>query len=48
MIIGYFGVPGCGKSTLLSKFAVKESKRIKKGKVNISMFILIFMLLVVR
>lgn len=32
MIIGYFGVPGCGKSTLLSKFAVKESKRIKKGK----------------
>lgn len=32
MIIGYFGVPGSGKSTLLSKFAVKELKRIQKGK----------------
>lgn len=32
MIVGYFGVPGAGKSTLLTKFAVKELRRIEKGK----------------
>lgn len=32
MITCYFGVPGCGKTTLLTKFAIKEIKRIKKGK----------------
>ena len=32
MVTGYFGVPGCGKSTLLASFAVKELKRIKRGK----------------
>lgn len=32
MITCYFGVPGCGKTTLLTKFAVREIKKIKKGK----------------
>lgn len=32
MITCYFGVPGCGKTTLLTKFAVRELKRIKKGR----------------
>ena len=32
IITGYFGTPGCGKSTLLCKFAIKELRRIKKGK----------------
>lgn len=32
MITCYFGVPGCGKTTLLTKFAVKEIKRIKRGR----------------
>lgn len=32
MITCYFGVPGVGKSTLLTKIAVKELKRIRKGK----------------
>lgn len=32
MLTCYFGVPGCGKTTLLTKIAVRELKRIKKGK----------------
>ena len=32
MITCYFGVPGCGKTTLLTKFAVRELKRMKRGK----------------
>lgn len=32
MITGYFGVPGSGKSTFLAMLAVKELRRIKKGK----------------
>ena len=32
MITGYFGVPGSGKSTFLSMLAIKEIKKIKKGK----------------
>lgn len=32
MITCYFGVPGCGKTTLMTKFAVREIKRIKKGR----------------
>lgn len=32
MLTCYFGVPGCGKTTLLTKFAIRELKRIKKGK----------------
>lgn len=32
MVTGFFGVPGCGKSTLLAKFAVKELRKINKGK----------------
>ena len=32
MLTCYFGVPGCGKSTLLTKFAIKELRRIQKGK----------------
>lgn len=32
MITGFFGVPGCGKSTFLTKIAVKELKKIQKGK----------------
>ena len=32
MITCYFGVPGCGKTTLLTKFAVREIKRIKRGR----------------
>lgn len=32
MITCYFGVPGCGKTTLLTKFAVKELKRMKRGR----------------
>ena len=33
MLTCYFGVPGCGKTTLLTKLAVKELKRIKKGRI---------------
>ncbi len=32
MLTCYFGVPGCGKTTLLTKFAVRELRRIRKGK----------------
>lgn len=32
MITCYFGVPGCGKTTLMTQFAIKEIKRIEKGK----------------
>ena len=32
MVSGYFGVPGCGKTTFLSMLAIKELKKIKKGK----------------
>lgn len=32
MLTCYFGVPGCGKTTLLTKFAVRELRRIQKGK----------------
>lgn len=32
MLTCYFGVPGSGKTTLMAKFAVKELKRIRKGK----------------
>ena len=32
MITCYFGVPGCGKTTLLTKFAVRELKRMKRGR----------------
>ena len=32
MVSCFFGVPGCGKSTLGAFFAIKELKRIKKGK----------------
>lgn len=32
MVTGFFGVPGCGKSTLLAKFAVKELRKMEKGK----------------
>lgn len=32
MLTCYFGVPGCGKTTLLTKIAVKELKKISKGK----------------
>lgn len=32
MITCYFGVPGCGKTTLMTKFAVREIKRINKGR----------------
>lgn len=32
MITCYFGVPGVGKTTILAKIALKELKRIKKGK----------------
>lgn len=32
MITCFFGLPGCGKSTLLAKIAVRELKRIRKGK----------------
>lgn len=34
IITGYFGTPGCGKTTILSKFAIKELRKIKKGKSN--------------
>ena len=32
MITGYFGVPGCGKSSLLTLIAIKEMKKMSKGK----------------
>lgn len=32
MLTCYFGVPGCGKTTLLVKFAVREIKRIRRGR----------------
>lgn len=32
MVSGYFGVPGCGKTTFLTMFAVKEFRRMKRGK----------------
>lgn len=32
MLTCYFGVPGVGKTSLLTKFAVKELKRIARGK----------------
>lgn len=32
MISGYFGLPGCGKTTILARAAVKEQKRIERGK----------------
>lgn len=32
MLTCYFGVPGCGKTSLLTKFAVRELRRIRKGK----------------
>lgn len=32
MVTGYFGVPGCGKSTFLAKIAIKELRKIQKGK----------------
>ena len=32
MVTGFFGVPGCGKSTFLAKLAVKELRKIQKGK----------------
>lgn len=41
MLTCYFGVPGCGKTTLLTKFAIRELRRIRKGRVSIYMFILI-------
>ena len=30
----YFGLPGCGKTTMMTAMAVKENKRIQKGKSN--------------
>lgn len=32
MITCFFGVPGCGKTTMLAKIAIREAKRIKKGR----------------
>ena len=32
MLTCYFGVPGCGKTTLLTKIAVKELRKISRGK----------------
>lgn len=32
MVKLFFGLPGCGKSTLLAAFAVKEAKRISRGR----------------
>lgn len=32
MVSGYFGVPGCGKSTFLAMIAIRELKKIRKGR----------------
>lgn len=32
MITCYFGVPGCGKTTILARIAIRELKRMKRGK----------------
>lgn len=32
MVSIYFGLPGCGKTSLIAAQAIKESKRMKKGK----------------